>query len=786
MKKLFPVLVLITVSCVSNRSMEFRHLQLWYRQPANTWIEALPLGNGRMGAMVFGGTEKERIQLNEDSIWPGGPDWGDAKGTPADLENVRNLLRNGRYHEADKRVVEAFSHGSIVRSHQTLGDLWLNFAAAEISGYTRRLSLDSALVTVTCTRNGYAFSERIFVSHPDQAIVIELTTADPRGLACSIGLSRPQDHGHVTATVTAADDNTLVMSGMATQYGGRRNSRPLSIEGGVRFEARLQAVTEGGQCTAADTALSLSGARRAVLYLTAATSFYEKDISETASDQLQRASSTSFTRLLTRHIRDHQRLFRRVDLDLGNAPSPAMPTDERLAAVKAGAVDPALEALLFQYGRYLLISSSRPGTNPANLQGLWNEHIEAPWNADYHLNINLEMNYWPAEVTNLSECHEPLFDYIERLAERGRITARKQYGCRGFVVHHATDLWAPAWMRAAQAYWGSWIHGGGWLMQHLWEHYRFTEDKEFLTNRAWPLLRDCSRFYADWLVRDERDGTLISSFATSPENSYLAPDGTPAALTRGSAIDQQIIREVFDNTLNAAAILGIDDELTREIGEKRDQLRSGTVIGPDGRLLEWDRPYEEAEKGHRHMSHLYAFHPGDDITPEKTPALFAAVRKTLEYRLAHGGAGTGWSRGWLINFAARLRDGDMAHEHIMKLFEKSIFSNLFDAHPPFQIDGNFGYTAGVAEMLLQSHAGMVHLLPALPPAWPRGHVSGLKARGNITVNIVWRDGLLRRAKLVSLSGRPAPIRYRDQEFTADFSSKDTWILQRKGDRYELH
>ncbi|MBN2416375.1 glycoside hydrolase family 95 protein, partial [bacterium] len=438
-----------------------------------------------------------------------------------------------------------------------------------------------------------------------------------------------------------------------------------------------------------------------------------------------------------------------------------------------------------QYGRYLLIACSRPGTNPANLQGLWNEHIEAPWNADYHLNINLQMNYWPAEVTNLSECHEPLFDYIERLAERGRITAREQYGCRGFVVHHASDLWAPAWMRAAQAYWGSWIHGGGWLMQHLWEHYRFSGDRDFLADRAWPLLRDCALFYADWLVRDDRDGTLVSSFATSPENSYLAPDGTPTALTRGSAVDQQIIREVFDNTLAAAEILGIENDQTAEIRRKRDQLRSGTVIGPDGRLLEWDRPREEPEKGHRHMSHLYAFHPGDDITPGKTPELFAAARKTLEYRLAHGGAGTGWSRGWLINFAARLQDGDMAHDHIMRLFEKSIFSNLFDAHPPFQIDGNFGYTAGVAEMLLQSHAGAVHLLPALPSAWPAGQVSGLKARGDITVGMTWVDGVLHWAELVSPAGTPVTVRYGTGEYTADFSKKERWVLRRSGEGYAL-
>jgi alpha-L-fucosidase 2 len=424
-----------------------------------------------------------------------------------------------------------------------------------------------------------------------------------------------------------------------------------------------------------------------------------------------------------------------------------------------------------------LISSSRPGTNPANLQGIWNKDIEAPWNADYHLNINLQMNYWPAEVTNLSELHEPFFDLLDRVEKRGEITAKKQYGInRGSVIHHTTDLWATPWMRAQQAYWGAWIHGGGWTAQHYWEHYQYSGDKEFLRNRAYPFMRSIAEFYLDWLVWDNKTQKWVSSPETSPENSYIAKDGKPAAVSFGSAMGHQIISEVFDNVLKAADVLGYQDEFVKEIREKRKKLFPGVVIGNDGRILEWNEPYAEHEKGHRHMSHLFALHPGDQITIDKNPKAFEAAKKTIAYRLKYGGAGTGWSRVWMINLNARLFEKDEAEKNIGKFMQISLADNMFDMHPPFQIDGNFGFTAAVAELLLQSHEGFIRILPTLPPGWKNGKILGLKARGNITVDIRWKNGILDSLTLKSNSDQKKRIVYKGTE---------TVLNMKKGKIYKL-
>ncbi len=763
-KAIIFILFLTIIPLFSNA----KELQLWYTQPADNWNEALPIGNGRIGAMVFGDPVNERIQINEDSLWPGGPEWADNnKGTPEDLEKIRKLMREGRYAEADKSIIEAFSHQTIKFSHQTMGDIFIKFDNHDgYTDYKRELNLNSAVVTSEYKVNGGTVMQQVFSSTPDNVIVVHLKSSLPEGLNCEIKMSRPEDNGHPTVQVNSVK-NGLQMDGMVTQYGGMIDSESYPIDYGVKFQCLLKAKNSGGKINSRDGVLTLENVSEATLYFFSNTSFYHNNFKEVNQQQWALIRNKPFHQLLDTHVKDFKNIFNRVELNIGDN-SNSLPIDKRLQTLSAENSDPALEALLFQYGRYLLISSSRPGTNPANLQGLWNQDILAAWNGDYHLNINLAMNYWPAEVCNLSEFHEPLFDFIDRLITNGKKTAREQYGCRGAVVHHATDLWAPAWMRAAEAYWGAWTGGGGWIVQHLWTHYQFTQDEEFLRDRAYPITKEIALFYSDWLKEDVIDGKLFSYPSTSPENSFVAPDGNNAASCLGSAMDQQIVFEVFDNVLKAAAVLNIDDEFTSEIKEKLHSLRSGLEIGPDGRLLEWDRPYEEIEKGHRHMSHLYALYPSDQIDLDETPNLAEAAQKSINYRLENGGAGTGWSRAWLISFSARLRDHKMAKEHISLFLQKSVAKNLFCLHPPFQIDGNFGYTAGVAEMLIQSHRKdengnfIIHLLPSIPSGWEKGSVKGLCARGGFVVDMEWDNRDLGSVYISSEKGGICKVRFQDK------------------------
>lgn len=767
-------LLLLFVSCtVQEKEIDI----LWYKHPAKSWNEALPLGNGKLGVMVFGNTSYERIQLNDDSMWPANSkEWDEPKGDKNDLEKIRVLLFEGNKEEADRLFVDSFSRKDIIRSHQTLGDLFIDFEHQNISDYRRELNISKAISKISYKSDGNLITEEIFVSNPHKAIIIELTSEAPEGLNAKLRLSRLEDNGFKTAKTFTIDDNLLLMTGEVTQRGGKFDSKVFPILEGVKFETCLKINNEGGTVLKGKDFLELKNVRKASLLIVSNSSYYFEEYSKQNKIDLAALSKRSFDDLKTEHIKDYQSLYSRLEFQLSDDGLDTIPTDQRIKKVKEGFVDTSLEKLLFQYGRYLLISSSREGTNPANLQGLWNEYIQAPWNADYHLNINLQMNYWLANMTNLGELNNPLFDYIDKLVENGKVTASKNFGCRGTFIPHATDLWVPTWLRAPTAYWGCSVGAGGWLMQHYWQHYEYTRDEQFLNERAFPAMQEVTRFYSDWLIEDPRDGTLISAPSTSPENRYYDEKRKLVTTCLGSAMDQQIIREVFGNYLKACSVLQVDNDFTSKIKKQITQLRPGFVVGSDGRILEWDRAYEESEPGHRHMSHLYGFHPGSLITKEKNPELFNAVKKTLDYRLENGGAGPGWSRAWLINCSARLMDGEMAHEHIQLLLRKSISNNLFNMHPPFQIDGNFGYTAGVAEMLLQSHEeNTIRILPALPKLWSKGYIKGLKARGGLTVDIFWSNNQLDKVIIKSRFSSNFNLVYGDKTFPIEMQSGDTYI-----------
>lgn len=728
--------------------------ELWYQQPAKNWEEALPVGNGRLGAMVFGNPDKERIQLNEDSMWPTGAPDHNVKGTPADLATVRKLIADGKYKEASAFLPKTFSVGNVIRSHQTLGDLHFHWKNTEkpASDYRRNLNLKTAVTVSTWKRGATTYTQEVFCSNPDEAIFIKLTADGPDTINIDVSLDRPRDKTRTTHT-TVANDNELVMTGRISQLQGGITPQKYP-DSGVKFDARLSVNTEGGNAVAKENYLEIRGAKLAFIRLSASTSFWSPKIQHSHHNKQpapvgSRAISAFFAAAKKKHIADHQSLYNRCELKLKPSKSFELtPTDKRLAELKSDSPDTQLESLIFHYGRYLLIASSRPNGNPANLQGLWNPHINAPWNADYHLNINLQMNYWPADVTNLSETERPLFTWMQSLAKNGAITAKQQYGMRGWMSHHASDLDAHTSMISSTAHWGGWIHGGGWLCQHIWTHYDYTRDKKFLKEIGYPLLAGHARFYLDWLI--EKDGKLISSFETSPENSFISPQGGRAAACAAAAMGQQIITEELTNTLAAAKELGINDALTKEIAAALPKLDKGLHIGPDGRILEWDQPYKEAEPGHRHLSHLYAFHPGSSVTQEKTPKLFDAVKKAIAFREKHGSVGVGWSRAWAISIYARFLDGNTAQHHLHEMLRTQTLGNGFNSvsgrkRPLFQIEANLGATAGIAEMLLQSHADNLHLLPALPDAWPTGSVTGLKARGGHTIDLTWSEGKLTQA-----------------------------------------
>lgn len=783
--------------CGSIAAQEFQAPtpRLWYKTPASAsvpdapyerkhddpeWVKALPLGNGSLGAMVFGDVNLERIQLNEESMWSGSVQQSDNPQAAQHLEQIRQYLFQGRYKEAtalvDKTQIctgpgSGRGNGAEVPfgCFQTLGDLWLDFHHNQMpyTDYRRELDLATGVATVTYRQNGVNFRREIFVSHPDQVLVVHLTADRAGSLSFDCSMNRPERFS------TRCEGSQLIMQGALTDGKGGD---------GVHYMARLEAVNRGGRQISSDNRIVIEGADEVTLLLAASTDYrleypnYKgRDYESLTARALTLSKKKGFVRLLNAHRKDHGRYFNRVSLRLTNLPD-TIPTDRLVEMARHGEIHPRLYELMFDYGRYLLIASSRPGTLPANLQGIWANKIQTPWNGDYHTDINVEMNYWLAGVTNLSELQLPLFDLIASLEEPGSKTARIQYGKEGWVVHPITNVWGYT-SPGELASWGMHTGAAAWLCQHIGEQYRFTQDKAFLST-MYPTLKGAVAFYMDWLCRDPRSGKLVSGPAVSPENTFITKEGYRSQICMGPTHDQQTIGQLFEDFGMISRLLGIEDEFVRRVAAARSEL-SETRIGSDGRIMEWPEEFREAEPGHRHMSHLFAVYPGSQINALQTPELMQAAERSADYRMEHGGGQTGWSAVWAASLYARFQRPEKACRHLDKLLSRDLNPNLFTLCPPFQIDANFGATAAIAEMLLQSHLSqegvqIIHLLPALPDNWASGEVSGLKARGGFEVDMKWENGQLVQCRVKSLKGTPYRILCQGDPLQEDRTGSGNW------------
>ena len=770
-----------------------KDLTLWYNQPATTWTEALPIGNGRLGAMVFGGVENELIQLNEATLWSGGPVNKSVNPTAFSyLSKTREALFKGDYAKGNELAKQ--QQGLYSESFLPLANLVIQqqFGSSKPSAYYRDLNINDAIATTTFTVDGIKYKREIFSSAADQVIVIRISAEGKNNINCRISTN-----SQLHFTTNAISKNELALTGKApthvvpsyvdyekqpVQYADTSGCK------GMRFQLLIKAIAKDGMIETDAAAINVKNATELILLLSAATSFngYDKcpdkegkNEQQIAADFLAKAAAKPYSILLKNHLVDFHKYFNRVSLTLNKeVPAKAnLPTDERLEAYTNGSADAGLEALYFQYGRYLLIASSRTTGAPANLQGIWNKELRPPWSSNYTSNINVQMNYWPAEVTNLSEMHQPLFDLIKNVSVTGANTAKEFYHANGWVVHHNSDIWAMSNpvgdLGKGSPSWANWYMGGNWLCRHLWEHYLYTNDKVFL-QKAYPIMKGAALFCLDWLIKD-KDGYLVTSPSTSPENVFLYDSVIQGNVSIASTMDMGIIKDLFSNIIAASKQLNTDAAF-REILIKKKQQLFPFKIGANGGVQEWYKDFKEEDPHHRHTSHLYALHPANQISPVATPELAQAARRTLELR---GDDGTGWSLAWKVNMWARLLDGDHAYKLFRNLLRLTrdgasnynkgggAYPNLFDAHPPFQIDGNFAGTAGVAEMLLQSQDGDINLLPALPAAWTSGKITGLKARGNYEVDIEWAKGELVKATIRSQSHSKPVVRLKNKPVQID-------------------